>query len=144
MPTLHITCGLPGSGKSTMARAWVDEDPEGRFRLNRDDFRLMAHGRYVSKLTEAMVTTAQHAAARALLAAGIDVICDDTNLKPAARIAFEATAARAGVRLAVWDFTDVPVDVCIARDAQRTGPAHVGEQVIRDMAAQYLLPRETP
>lgn len=133
MPTL-ITKGLPASGKSTLARAWVDEYPEGRARLNRDDLRLMLHNRYVSSVTEAAVTGAQHAAVRALLAAGIDVVCDDTNLKDKAMAAFEETAAVAGVPLEVWDLTGVPLDVCIAR----AGPAHVGEQVIRDLHAEYI------
>jgi predicted kinase len=116
----------------------VAENPEGRARLSRDDLRAMLHGRYISRVTEAAVTTAQHAAARALLAAGIDVVADDTNLKPAAMEAWEETAALAGVRLVVWDLTDVPLEVCLARDATRTGTARVGEQVIRDMHAEYI------
>ena len=41
MPTLHLTRGIPGSGKSTFAKQWVQEDPEGRVRINRDDLRGM-------------------------------------------------------------------------------------------------------
>jgi hypothetical protein len=44
----------------------------------------------------------------------------------------------------VQDFTDVPLDVCIARDAARAGPEHVGEAIIRAMYARYLEDRPLP
>ena len=37
--------GLQGSGKSTFAKQWVNEDPEHRVRFNRDDIRNML-GKY--------------------------------------------------------------------------------------------------
>lgn len=40
MNTLTITRGLPGSGKSTWAKAWTAADPTCRARVNRDDLRL--------------------------------------------------------------------------------------------------------
>jgi hypothetical protein len=43
----------------------------------------------------------------------------------------------------VRDFTDVPLDVCIARDADR-GPDHVGEAVIRAMWERHLKGRALP
>lgn len=36
-----LTRGIPGSGKSTWARAWVEESPETRIRINYDDLRNM-------------------------------------------------------------------------------------------------------
>ena len=38
---LILTRGIPGSGKSTWAKAWVAENPERRVRLNWDDMRNM-------------------------------------------------------------------------------------------------------
>ncbi len=81
MPTLIITIGLPGSGKSTWAKAWVGEDPARRARVNRDDLRAMLHGgRVGTAWQERQVTLAQHAAVRALLLHGFEVMVDDTNL----------------------------------------------------------------
>ncbi|WP_397517910.1 AAA family ATPase [Rhodococcus opacus] len=41
-----LTRGLPGSGKSSLARLWVQQDPEGRVRINRDDLRAeLPHGK---------------------------------------------------------------------------------------------------
>ena len=39
MPKIILTRGIQGSGKSTWAKKWVEEDPEHRVRWNNDDFR---------------------------------------------------------------------------------------------------------
>jgi predicted kinase len=137
---LVITRGLPASGKTTWARAWVSEDP-WRLRVNRDDLRLMAIGRSVLPgRLEDSVTIAQHAAAEALLRAGHGVVVDDTNLRLRHARAWAEVAARAGARFGVRDFTDIPLEVCLARDAARaaSGERPVGEAVIRDLYERFL------
>jgi predicted kinase len=137
-PLLIVTRGLPGSGKTTWARAWVAEAPERRARLNRDDVRAMLHGRRLgTPQQEAMVTAVQHAGIRALLDAGVDVVADDTNLSDPAIAAFSRLAADAGARLQIQDLTGVPVDECVRRDAQRTGPGRLGERTIRRIHAEH-------
>jgi predicted kinase len=137
-PLLIVTRGLPGSGKTTWARAWVAAAPGRRARLNRDDVRAMLHGRRLATTEqEAMVTSVQHAGIRALLDAGVDVVADDTNLSDAAIAAFAELAAHAGARLQIQDLTGVPVDECVRRDAQRTGPARLGEETIRRIHAEH-------
>jgi predicted kinase len=139
LATLVVTLGLPGSGKSTMAAAWVDEDKAGRARVNRDLLRIMLHGgRLGTDAQEEMVTEVQNAGVFALLCRGVDVVVDDTNLRPGVVTTWRGLAARAGARVEIWDLTVVPLEECIRRDAQRTGPARVGEAVIRDMHARYL------
>jgi predicted kinase len=137
---LVITRGLPGSGKTTWARAWVAED-SWRLRVNRDDLRLMATGRPVLPgRVEDAVTVAQQAAVEALLRAGYGVVVDDTNLRLRHARAWVEVAARVGARFGVRDFTDVPLEVCLARDVGRaaTGEQPVGEAVIRDLHARFL------
>jgi predicted kinase len=137
---LVITRGLPASGKTTWARAWVEEDP-WRLRVNRDDLRLMTTGRPVlpGRLEDA-ITVAQHAAVEALLRAGHGVVVDDTNLRSRHARAWAEVAARAGARFGVREFTDVPLEVCLARDAARAGLGEraAGEAVIRDLHARFL------
>jgi predicted kinase len=137
---LVITRGLPASGKTTWARAWVSEDP-WRLRVNRDDLRLMATGRLVlpGRLEDAL-TVAQHAAVEALLGGGYGVVVDDTNLRLRHARAWAEVAGRAGARFGVRDFTDVPLEVCLARDATRAaaGEHPVGEVVIRNLHARFL------
>lgn len=139
MPTLWITRGLPGSGKTTRARNWVEEDPENRARVNRDDLRAMLHGgRLGAEWQEEQVTIAQRAQVAALLRAGVNVIADDTNLPNASVEAWRRLAADCGADLRILDLRDVPVEVCIANDAARgaAGGRLVGERVIRKMAAR--------
>jgi hypothetical protein len=40
----------------------------------------------------------------------------------------------------VWDFRQVPLQVCLDRDAQRDAYDRVGEQVIRDKYDKYIAP----
>ena len=71
MSTLYITRGLPGSGKTTRARAWVTEDPAHRARVNRDDTRTMLHGgRLGTAAQEKQVTSVRDAAVTELLKRG--------------------------------------------------------------------------
>lgn len=136
MPTLHLTIGLPGCGKSTTARAWVAETPQHRARLNRDELRLLMHGvaAHGDRWQEGQITAAQHAAAAALLAAGVDVVVDDTNLYPEHRDALAALAQTQGADVQLWDMTDVDLETCLARNAFRPAAEQVPEDVVRKMA----------
>ncbi len=145
MTTLTITRGLPGSGKTTYARTWVAEDPAHRARCNRDDVRAELHdGVYLGRDTETQVTAAQHAAIRALLQRGVDVICDDTNLPSRTVRDLRRLATLAGAEFSVVDMTDLPLDECLRRNELRTGRARVPEDAVRDMHRRYISGRPHP
>jgi predicted kinase len=135
VPKLIITRGLPAAGKSTFARGlqpWV-------VRVNRDDLRRMLHGdRLFTQRAERQVTIAERAQVEALLRAGTDVCVDDTNLRPHAVRQWAALATRLGAAFEVRDFTDVPLEECVRRDAARPTPEQVGAEVIRAMHARFL------
>lgn len=131
-PTLTITRGLPGSGKTTWAKA-----QKHAVRVNRDDLRVMLHGRRIGEnWAENQVTLAHRASVEALLRAGADVICDDTNLRARYVREIAELGMNTGAAVVVEDFTGVPLEVCIERDAARAEP--VGEEAIRSMHARYL------
>lgn len=135
MPTLHITRGIPASGKSTWAKAWVEEAPTLRARVNRDDLRLMMFGApFIPFEQEHAVTTAQRAAVIALLNAGRDVVVDDTHLRPR-YIQEWVRLVRPGHAVEIHEF-EVDPEVAIRRDAERAHP--VGSAVIRKMVSRYL------
>lgn len=137
---LVITRGLPGSGKTTRAVAWVADDPQRRARLNRDMYRTMMFGGFIpgARWAEEAVTVAQHAGVAALLRNRFSVVVDDTLLNPAHVTALIGVAARLGARHELWDLTDVPLATCIERDAHRPEP--VGADVIRRMHDRWIAP----
>jgi predicted kinase len=140
VPTLTLTRGLPASGKTTWAR-----QQRGHVRVNRDELRRMLHGGpLLTGWAEVQVTLAQRAQVEALLGAGVNVICDDTNLRTRALRELAELGRQAGAEVVVHDFTDVPVDECVARDATRPEGERVGAAVIRDMWRRYLAGRRLP
>ena len=133
-PTVVLTRGLPGSGKTTLALAWVARDPEHRVRVNRDDLRaeLFAAEGLLSADEEAEVTRVQRQRTAAALQSGCSVVCDDTHLRERALAAWREFLAPYRVPVVV---VDVPTDLdeCIRRDRARgaAGGRLVGERVIR-------------
>lgn len=134
---LRIYRGLPGSGKTTLARAWVAEDPTVRARVNRDSVRAMLHDSvFLGPTTERSVMAVRDAAIGSLLRRGVSIACDDTNLPSRVIRDLLALATSAGVPHEVVDLTNVSAEVCIERDAARA--VTVGASVIRDMHTRYL------
>lgn len=143
MTTLYATRGLPGSGKTYFAAAWTADDPVHRARVNRDDLRLMMDdGRFIEGVTERRIIAARDATILTLLRKGVDVICDDTNLKQRVVRDLVNLARQADADFEAVDFTGVPLDVCIERDGLRD--RQVGERVIRDMHTRFLNGRALP
>jgi predicted kinase len=134
---LTITRGLPGSGKTTWARQQQDAKP-GLWRVNRDDLRAMVVPSWAfgDENDEDMLTVVQHRAIHGLLYNGLDVIVDDTNLSERAVEGLRAVAVDTDSAFEVVDFTHVPLETCVERDAARPNP--VGAQVIRRMHERYL------
>jgi predicted kinase len=145
-PTLTVTRGLPGSGKTTWALKQLAGRAGPLVRVNRDEIRAMLHGGQPwSQALEKVTLVARNALIRALLQHGASVICDDTNLDQATVDRLEAVAWLAtggGCNFHVEDLRHVPVDVCVERDRRRgeDGGRSVGEQVIRKMADTHRLP----
>jgi predicted kinase len=137
---LIITRGLPASGKTTWAKAWVAEEQRLRARVNRDDLRLNLYGlpAPLPWELEQAVSAAQQEAVRGLLRAGRSVVVDDTHLRQRYIRAWREIADDEGADFSVnADFLDVPVEECIRRDHDRYAYGHgpmVGADVIMDMS----------
>lgn len=142
MTKLVITRGLPGSGKSTWARQWTSEEPHARAEVNRDMLRVMMHGGYAN--AEVMVTTASHATIRELLKRGVHVVCSDTNLPQRSARDLAKIARATGAEVQVVDLTNVPLEVCLERNARRTDKEPVPEARIREMHARYIAGKGYP
>jgi AAA domain len=102
----------------------------------------MLHGGHIGLgWAEVQVTIAQRALIEALLRAGVNVISDDTNLTGRAVGALTKIATDCGANVVIKDFREVPLEVCIERDAQRDEDSRVGEAAIRDMHRRYIARR---
>lgn len=135
MPELLLLSGLPASGKSTLAKAWVAEAPELRRRINYDDLRLAMFGLgwKFNRKDEAHMQGHAEAQVSEWLRAGLSVVVDNTNLTARARGRWEGMAKRHGATYVQQDL-DTPVEECVKRDRLREGKARVGQAVIDRMA----------
>jgi predicted kinase len=155
---LLIFRGLPASGKSTVAKGMVYDNPEGIVRVNRDDLRKMLHdGKYIQGSknnpgTERTVIEMEHAMVRRGLRAGLTVIDDNTNLPNRNVKALVEIAEPLGAEWQIVDFTDVPLQTCLdrnmIRNAQRRdmvdGPAQLDGKVIGDLFNKFVSGKPYP
>lgn len=140
MSKLILTRGIPASGKSTWAKAWVREDPENRVRVNRDDLRRMLFGAADLKLAypqEVQVSEAEKAIAKSALEKGKDVVVDATNL----RARFVKPWFTLGYDVEFRDF-EVTLSEAIGRNTERGMPIpdEVIERFYRDVTKDGTLP----
>ncbi|MBS2539640.1 AAA family ATPase [Catenulispora sp. NF23] len=134
-PVVHLMRGLPASGKSTVARQLMAA-AEGRMRrVSLDELRRMLDDNDGSKRLgrrhEETVLAVQDAVVLAAVEGGFDIVVDNTHL--VSRIPKRLKNLLGGrAAFEVHDLTDVDVEECVRRDAQRPNP--VGEEHIRAMA----------
>ena len=143
---LILTRGIPGSGKSTWAKAWVAEDPEHRIRLNWDDMRNMMGPYWVPSrepINKFMLWSGINSAA--YCTRPYDIVIDNMNLNPKDWKQYEDWIVTYNQSLNseetktqyVLEFKDffTPVEECIRRDAMRSNP--IGEKTIKDIWRRY-------
>lgn len=140
---LVILRGLQGSGKTTFAHEWVAQDPDWRFRVNRDDIRKSAYNMFwgLSHHMEGTVSLAEVAQAEAALNAGLSVIIDATNLRARVVREWYAVANKLGVKVRVHDLL-TPLEECIVNDMKRE--KKVGEDVIRNYNDRFFQKGKLP
>lgn len=120
MSTLYLTRGIQASGKSEWARAWVQEDPGTRVRVNRDDLRRMLYATTTTLLDrqhENVVTTVEQALVMAALTEGKDVVIDAMHL----RARYVRRWYALGYPVELVDFP-IDLDTALARNATRAHP----------------------
>ena len=105
-------------------------------RVCKDDLREMLDGGVWSEENEERILLARDSLVSSLLAQGLDVIVDDTNLHPKHERRLREIARDCRASFQVGDCTYVPVDECIRRDAERE--RSVGADVIRRMHERFL------
>lgn len=142
--------GLPGSGKSTWAKQWVEENSISRVRINKDDLRLLLHQGRFSKGNEKQILRLEEAILLDSLNQGKNVVLDNTHLsinniganihhqrilnllfKNGYTTDSSLSFSKMYVEVILKDFTNVPPEKCIENDLKRINS--VGQNVIWEM-----------
>ncbi|GAA5502825.1 hypothetical protein Dxin01_02572 [Deinococcus xinjiangensis] len=106
MTTLTLLCGLPASGKTTLAR---EIEQVGAIRLSSDDWMVPLYGQHMPReVFDARLSTVrelQWELAAKLLNRGVDVVLDEGFWRQTEREAYRAKAEALGadVRLIYFD-----------------------------------------
>ena len=134
--------GLPASGKTTWARAYLADHRGRAGRVCRDDVRehvlgasMRAGDAVLDRAGEDVVSAVVDAAVIALLSQGLDVIIDATNLHERNIRRWRQLAEIHSCDIEIVHL-DVDARECVRRDAVRAaaGQRHVGAAVIWRMA----------
>ena len=130
--------GLPGSGKTTAAKALLTKLGNA-VRTSKDDMRAMLNDSHWSRDNEKFVLSMRDIIIVEALKAGKHVIVDDTNFGAKHEPRLRQLAKDNGAAFEIVDFTGVSIETCIGRDLKRLNS--VGEAVIRKMWRDYLAPK---
>jgi predicted kinase len=142
-PTLVLTVGLPGTGKSTFARRLA-----GRIDatvLESDALRRLLFGEPDYSAAESQrLFDAIRGAARVLLADSRDVIVDATNLKERDRQPFFTLAEETGARLLVLRFSAPRLEVERRLELRRNGADLLDRSSAGIAVYEMMAEREEP
>lgn len=139
---VFLLCGCPGSGKTTFARERIAK--YGGYHISRDEIRFAMldkyGGDYFSHEDEVINTFYNNI--NELLDSDeqcMDIYVDATHLTRAARLNVLNKIHKDNAYLiAVW--FDVPLELCLSRNNQRTGRAKVPAKTIGDMFNRFSKP----
>jgi predicted kinase len=124
--------GIPGSGKSTWAKAEIAKDPANWVRVNNDDLRAMMNGSVWSAEYEKLVGDARNYLIRDAMKRGKNIIIDNLNLNKRHFNDICKIAKSVNADIQVFEkLFYIELEEAIARDATREGKAKVGEDVIK-------------
>lgn len=136
---LYLMCGIPGSGKSTVAENYA-KSADNVIWVSRDQIRfsLLQEGEdYFSHENE--VLDLFYSSIQKYLDNGYDVIADATHLNSKSRYNTLSQLNLKDIELNIV-YVNVPLQVALERNAKRTGRALVPQDTIKRMYRQKEAP----
>jgi len=145
MATLHLICGLPCAGKTTLARHLEQE--YSALRLNLDDLHIRLFGQDVEDerhdARHALIESLLWDTAARVLRLGVNVILDFGFWGRSEREDYRARAARLGASSELH-FLNVPEEVLFGRLAIRNAQLPQGTFFIPEAKLKEYLPKFQP
>jgi len=142
LPTLHLICGLPGSGKTTLARRLAVERDAQRFTM--DEWVLALDGDLYDERLRVRVEAQLIELAFELVAAGRSCILDFGLWGREERDALRLRARAQGVRVELH-VLDVELDELVRRCTKRYAEApHTTAEISAEQLAIWASTFETP
>jgi len=135
-----ITRGLPGSGKSTWAKAFASIAGNTAI-VERDELRMQLFGSYWTgkQEDEERVTRLQDKLVRSCLTEGMRVVISDTHLPDRSVKKWLKLGAELGVPVSTQEFRHVPLAQVLAQNTQRQRSGKfVDPKVITDKYERFL------
>ncbi|MGI8701098.1 MAG: valine--tRNA ligase [Nocardioidaceae bacterium] len=138
-PTVHLMCGLPASGKTTLARRLATERPAVRFTL--DEWMLRLHGLHYDDTGYAARAAACQEQiwqiALQILGLGHDVVLDWNQWSRARRASWLQRAEEAGFQVLLHQIT-TPFAEAVARAAARAQADDADSHQIDEAGVRHL------
>lgn len=136
MRKIILTRGIPGSGKTTWAKKWVEEDSEHRIRINWDDLRRM-FGKYWVPSREEFIQDVTINILNDSLNYNYDIVVDNMNLSERSTSIFKSFAEVNHYTIEYKDFK-TPLEECLLRNSWRKGDECIDEKVIIEIYNKNL------
>lgn len=132
MKKLILLIGIPGSGKTTLAKKLVER---GYSVISADAIRQELYGDESEQGEPEKVFSIFFERLDKMMENGSDVVVDNTNLKAKHRLEITDRAKPFGYEEAQLWFLDVPLEECLKRNRLRE--RNVGEDIVTNMFAEF-------
>jgi predicted kinase len=141
-PTLHLTCGLPGSGKTTLARRLAVE--RDAFRFTKDELVLALGGDLYDDELRDLVEAKLIELAFELLAAGRSCILDFGLWSREERDALRLRARAEGYRVELHVLDVEPDELLLRIDTRYSDAPHTTAEISAGQLAEWASSFEKP
>lgn len=136
MKKLILTRGLPASGKSTWAKAWVAKSPLDRRRINNDDMviELGLVGDFRDRSYN-ILKEAREFRLKAFMSKGYDIVLDNMNLSKTSNEEAKKFAEEYGYEIEYKDFLNISLEELLDRNSKRK--TDVTEEILRKLYKKF-------